>query len=210
MTHPSLSSWTPTVKTNEQLLLVERMGPVTSWNISTTARSRCASWLLGKRAPFTPTITTGSTDVGQVSVAITLNSHGLLTPTVIVRNTAFAKEYPRLQAFLSGKQQYTCPIGISLGPNGSYFFRSALGGSRGPPESYPTEDFANINRMWLGYGGSYVIERLDGSLTWQLQNQYGRLGEYLRDGIWPNGSRTIKVRRTDYPQGGEHTRAAQS
>ncbi|TGJ80532.1 hypothetical protein E0Z10_g8239 [Xylaria hypoxylon] len=42
------------------------------------------------------------------------------------------------------------------------------------------ESIAYVRRLWLGFGGAYVIERSDGSRGWNLQGYYGGLDDHLK------------------------------
>jgi hypothetical protein len=109
-----------------------------------------------------------------------------------VRSKGFKSEYPSLENYMTKHKQYGCPTGVSLGPNGCYFMRSEWGCSHNTPKNFPEEDFTKVKRMWWGYNNAYVIERFDGSRTWQLHGNYGKLGDHIRGGI-DGGSKTIRV-----------------
>ncbi|KAI1358168.1 hypothetical protein F5Y08DRAFT_351163 [Xylaria arbuscula] len=41
-----------------------------------------------------------------------------------------------------------------------------------------------VQKVWLGFGGAYVIDRYDGSQEWDLKGYYGDLKKRIKKGIY--------------------------
>ncbi|WQF90241.1 Putative GTP binding domain, P-loop containing nucleoside triphosphate hydrolase [Colletotrichum destructivum] len=86
------------------------------------------------------------------------------------------------KSFIGRDSNTSCPTVISLGPQGSYFINVAGRKSMQChpnailPESISTRD---IRRLWWGIDGSYILEREDDQLHWQLRGNYGGLESVL-------------------------------
>ncbi|KAL8405392.1 hypothetical protein RB596_004311 [Gaeumannomyces avenae] len=91
------------------------------------------------------------------------------------------KEYPDLDKWITNSKSYGCPVAVSLGPDGDFWCRMGKSWDYCLPESFPDEDFARVNRIWFGYGGAYVVERKNGSKTWNLRQHYSGLGRFFKE-----------------------------
>ncbi|KAK1990651.1 hypothetical protein LX36DRAFT_390515 [Colletotrichum falcatum] len=92
--------------------------------------------------------------------------------------------YPELYKFISEHSNTSCPTGISLGPQGSYFINVAGRKSMHcHPDAIHLEEKPprDIRRLWWGVGGSYVLEQEDGRILCELRGYYGSLESTLSE-----------------------------
>ncbi|KAI0533321.1 P-loop containing nucleoside triphosphate hydrolase protein [Xylaria digitata] len=100
-------------------------------------------------------------------------------------------EYPRLYEWLENRTRPIQPTQFTLGPNGTFFVVFGLERFYYLPKAIKQEvDITNVRKLWLGFGGAYVIERLGGGKRWDLKGHYRGLSEDLEQGI--HGCKNIK------------------
>ncbi|KAI8948672.1 hypothetical protein F4801DRAFT_556163 [Xylaria longipes] len=100
-------------------------------------------------------------------------------------------EYPRLYKWFEKTKAYGCPTQVMLGPERTFFVRVGSHWHchfRG--QWAKGEDFKMVRKVWLGFGDAYVIERFDGSKTYNLHGYYGNLEKRIHQGI--HGCKEIK------------------
>ncbi|KAJ8131809.1 hypothetical protein O1611_g1810 [Lasiodiplodia mahajangana] len=102
----------------------------------------------------------------------------------------FVSEYPGLYAWIEPILfKHCCPTQVTLGPDGTYFVRIGSQCAYNLPSTFKAEEanFHEIRRLWLGFGGAYVIERVSGSKRINLKGHYKGLETNIS-----HGCKTIK------------------
>jgi hypothetical protein len=101
-----------------------------------------------------------------------------------MRSDNFAEEYSGAEKWMATYQQYGCPTCVSLGKDGMYFIRTAMGASYNIPKD--AEDILDINKVekfYFGQNGAWVAIMYDGNVTWDEKGQYFGLAEQLKAGF---------------------------
>lgn len=154
------------------------------WIISATCT--IYMWQLVPTGPITNTIMTTTANASLVGYNLSWSL--LCEEHRIDRPTAYSLEdnYPGLRTHLIEDDVNGCPKCVSLGPDGNYFMRSDWGNAWNLPpnvkNSIGIDDSSRstVEDLWLGIDASYVAQRANGKLTWNLNGQYGSLDQTLQ------------------------------
>lgn len=79
-----------------------------------------------------------------------------------------------------------------LGPDKTFFVRVGAKWHYSLRGSWVRkQDFKMVQKVWLGWDGSYVIDRYDGTQEWDLKGYYGDLKKSIKRGLY--GCQRIQV-----------------
>ncbi|RSL77619.1 hypothetical protein CEP51_008913 [Fusarium floridanum] len=118
---------------------------------------------------------------------------------VAAMNTSDLEDYEEVTDFCDD-HQIERPASLSFGPNGTFYIRSINDEEKWNLPSHivhdalqvtPTATQSGAQSLWLGAGGSWVIQYRNGSFNFNLQGRYAALERALRqaqeDGVRISG-----------------------
>lgn len=98
--------------------------------------------------------------------------------------TALGDTYRGLDRYLKKLKDF--PEFVSLGTDGDYFCRSSEGNAwclaDKAVEHIGLEDNPDdpVEKVWLGYDGTYISQRASGASRWSLKGHYGSLNNTIK------------------------------
>lgn len=134
----------------------------------------------------------GVTTVAQVQYLSIINDSRLICHKACSGN--LKKCYPAFASWLERECEYECPAHVSLGANGLFYARMKKGNYNYnlPSELINRlESLDNVRRVWLGFGNTYVVQKVADEWIWNLNGCYVGLEPDMREGKASSG---IKVR----------------
>jgi hypothetical protein len=125
----------------------------------------------------------------------------LTASTKTERSSSLESVYPSLEKLFAKSSWRGCPTVVSLGDKGYYFIRVGNAYYYSLPSSITgaVKDWTQVRRLWLGHEDAYVLEKFDGSYSWNLHKKPGTYYEDMTTHlkVGDNGCTTVKVGAAD-------------